>query len=237
MLTMALLIVSVLISSFYLVNSTFASPGDAEVIRTKNLQPFQLEHGDADVIRYRNLQYFELEPNNVDVLRLQNLQFFELMPNNADAIRYRNLQYFELEPNDADVIRLKNLQFFELAPIGNLAITIGPITTTDQEGNPKTTFNPGDIIEFWFVVENVGNLPLTRGLISALILDPSNTPVYLSYTFENLASGASKKFIMGYWIPLDATAGNYTVKVMVFTNWPSKGGIGLDIETSTFNVD
>ena len=191
----------------------------------------------AEVTRTKNLQCFELEPNNVDVLRLRNLQFFELMPNNADAIRYRNMEYFELEPNDADVTRLKNLQFFELAPIGNLVINIGPITTTDQDGNPKTTFNPGDIIEFWFVIENVGNLTLTRGLVSVLILDPSNTPIYLSYTFEDLASGASKKFIMGYWIPLDVAAGNYLVKVMVFTDWPSRGGIGLDIETSIFNVE
>lgn len=214
----ALLTVYVLLILSYLVCPSSAFPGDAEVARKKNLQNLQLEPGDVDFIRHQNLQYFELEPNH------------------ADVIRYYNLQYFQLEPNNADVIRYKNLQYFELAPVESLVINIGPITTTDQEGNPKTTFNPGDIIEVWFVVENVGNLTLKRGLISALILDPSNTPIFLSYTLEDLTSGASKKFIMGYGIPLGATVGNYTIKVMVFTDWPSKGGIGLDIETSTFVV-
>jgi hypothetical protein len=196
----------------------YASPGDAEFSRTKNLQYFQLESGNVDVTRFRNLEYFELEPNN------------------ADIIRFRNLQYFELEPNNADVTRLKNLQCFELAPVGDLVINIGPIAITDQDGNPKTTFNRGDIVQFEFVVENTGTLALARGLVSTMILDPSNTPVFLSYTFEDLASGTSKKFIIGYGLPLDSPNGTYTVKVMVFTDWPSKGGIGLDIETSTFNV-
>jgi len=231
-----LLIVCALSIWFSLLRLSFASPGDAEVTRTKNLQYFQLEPGNVDVTTYRNLQYFELEPNNVDVIRLRNLQYFELEPNNADAIRYRNMQYFQLEPNDADITRLKNLQYFELVPVGDLVINIGPITTTDQDGNPKTTFNKGDIVQFEFVVENAGSLQLTRGLISAMILDSSDTPVFLSYTIEDLASGTSKKFIMGYGLPLDSLAGTYTIKVMVFTDWPSKGGVGLDIETTTFNV-
>jgi len=69
-----------------------------------------------------------------------------------------------------------------------------------------------------------------------MILDPSNTPIFLTYTFESINPGDFEEFIIGYRIPLAESAGMYTVKIMVFTDWPSKGGIGLDIETSTFNV-
>jgi len=214
--------------------------GNAEVSRRRNLQNPELERTTgADLIKLRNQQPSELERTmNVDLLKLRNYQYLELTRTmSADVIQLRNYQNVELiRIMNADITKLRNTLFFEMTEPGQLIVDVGSIMTTDQDGNPKATFNKGEIVQFEFVIANAGNLTLTRGLVSTMILDPSNTPVYLSYTFEDLASGASKKFIMGYGLPLDSPTGTYTVKVMVFTDWPSKGGIGLDVETSPFNV-
>lgn len=215
-------------------------PNNADVTRYRNLQYFESAPNQADVTRYRNLQHFELTPNPADVTRFRNLQYFELAPNYADIIRYRNLMYFQLEPNNADAKRYRNLQYFLLEPlIYAFKINVTSLTITDQNGSPTSNFLRGGIVQFDFIIENLGgpeNLPLYDGLISTVVLDSSNTLVFLSYTFEDLPRGASEEFIIGYRIPTDGLAGTYTVKVMVFTDWPSEGGLGLAIEESTFTV-
>jgi len=115
-------------------------------------------------------------------------------------------------------------------------INIGPVLTSDQDGIIKTDFNRGEIVQIEFTIENAGNFSLTNALISTMILDPSNTTAFLSYTLENLPLEFFEELVFGYRIPLVGSAGIYTVKVMVFTDWPSKGGIGLDIETTAFDV-
>lgn len=91
-----LLLVLCVSTAPFLLRSVPASPSDAEVTRTGNLQHLQLVAGNADVARHRNLQYHQLESGNADATRLQNLQYFELADIAADVIRYRNLQFFEL---------------------------------------------------------------------------------------------------------------------------------------------
>ena len=121
-------------------------------------------------------------------------------------------------------------------PIGNLAIEIVNITITDQNGNPRTTFTKGEIVQFNFTIKNVGDLDFENGLVSIMILDPFNTPIFLSYSFETIIPGSIEQIIIGYRIPMDVPLGTYTVKIMVFTDWPSKGGVGLDVETSMYEV-
>lgn len=214
--------------------------GNAEVTRVRNQQYFQLQPNNMDVTRYRNLQYFELAPNPSDVTRYRNLQFFELAPNPSDVIRFRNLMYFQLGPNDADVKRFGNLQYFQLEPLAyEYKINVTSLIITDQSGNPTSNFLRGDVVQFDFVIENLGgleSLPLYNGLVSTVVLDSSNALVFLSYTYEDFPRGASKEFIIGYRIPTDGLTGTYTVKVMVFTDWPSQGGLGLAIKESTFIV-
>jgi len=197
--------------------------------------PIVAQTGNAEVTRTKNLQYFELELGNADVTRAKNLQSPELVPNSADVTRLRNLQYFELEQNDADVTRLRNLQYFELTDFGPVSY-ITSLTITDQNGNPRNNFNRGDIAQFDFTIENIGSFNLTKALISTIVLDSSSTPIFLSYTFEDLLVGQDTRIIVGYKIPLEASIGTYTVKVMIFTDWPSKGGVGLDIEALSFFV-
>ena len=147
---------------------------------------------------------------------------------------------FKLAPNNADVIRYRNLQFFQLKPLlYEYKINITSLLITDQNGNPTNNFLKGDIIQFSFTITNLGsaeNLPLENGLIAIQIQDPAQTTIYLAYTYSDLQRGESKDFIFGYKIPNDAPTGTYTVKVMVFTDWPSNGGLGLAIEQAQFNV-
>ena len=214
--------------------------GNAEVTRIRNLQYFELQQNNTDVTRYRNLQHSQLASNPSDVIQFRNLQYFELTPNPADVIKYRNLMYFQLGPNNADVKRFGNLQYFQLEPLAyEYKINVTSLIITDQSGNPTSNFLRGDVAQFDFVIENLGgleSLPLYNGLVSTVVLDSSNTLVFLSYTFEDFPRGASKEFIIGYRIPTDGLTGTYTIKIMVFTDWPSQGGLGLAIKESTFIV-
>ncbi|MHA1834584.1 MAG: hypothetical protein ACTSV7_11425 [Candidatus Baldrarchaeia archaeon] len=197
--------------------------------------PVLAQTGNAEVTRTKNLQYFELEYGDVDVTRIRNLQSPELISNNADVTRLGNLQHYELEPNNADVTRTRNMQFFELSEL-TLASYILSLVITDQDGTPEDHFSPGDVVQFNVTVKNIGNSDLTKALVSMMIFDPSNTSILLSYVFQDLFVGQSKQIIFGYRIPLDALTGSYMTKIMVFTDWPSKGGVGLDIKTQSFFV-
>ncbi len=210
--------------------------GDAEVSRRKNLQCVESQYGNSDVTRYRNLAMQELAPNNADITRYRNLQYPELQPNNADVTRYRNLAYLELEPNDADVIRYRNLVYIALDEVIGYEANITSLMVTDQNGNPQTSFLRGEIAQFNATIKNIGNYPLVGGVVSVMVFDPTSTSVLLAYTLEDIAVQQTKQVIFGYRIPSNAQVGTYTVKISVFTNWPSKGGIFLDTESSTFTI-
>jgi len=53
---------------------------------------------------------------------------------------------------------------------------------------------------------------------------------------DSIAASSTGNIIFGFRIPYQAATGTYKAKVMIFTDWPSNGGIGLDVETITFNV-
>lgn len=210
--------------------------GDAEVSRNKNLQQAELEAGNGDVTRYRDLAIQELAPNNADITRYQNLQYLELQPNNADITRHENLAYLELEPNNADVIRYRNLAYMPLDEVIGYEINITSLMVTDQNGNPRTSFLRGEIARFNATIKNVGSYPLVKGVISVMVLDPTSTPVLFTYTLEDIAVQQTIQAIFGYRILTTTQPGTYMVKVSVFTDWPSQGGIFLNAEISTFTI-
>ncbi len=207
--------------------------------------------GNAEVSRTRNLQVFEMTPQvhppgNASVSRLRNMQVFEMTPQvhppgNASVSRLRNMQVFEMTPQvhpggDAYISRLRNLQVFEMAyQIHEIKISVTHIATTDQNGNVMSNFTKGDTIQVNFTLHNTG-VPFAGALISIVIQDPSDNVVLLGYTFRDFSVGTKANLIFGYKIPSDALAGTYTVKVMVFTDWPSEGGVGLDAKTVSFNL-
>jgi len=195
--------------------------------------------GNAEVSRTRNLQFFEMEPiGDVHVTRTKNLQFFETVVNEVHITRTLNLQFIEMGIiGDVHVTRTKNLQFFEMtSPVYEYDINITNLVITDQYGQTKSNFTRGEMAQFNFTIMNSGNIGLKDGLVSVMILNPLNEPEFLFYTYETVYPGGSKQIVIGYRVPTDAYLGNYIVKVMVFTDWPSKGGVGLDIKMSSFIV-
>lgn len=217
-----------------------SEPNNADITRYRNLQDLELKPNNGDVIRHKNLQSLELAPNDADLIRYRNLQHLELAPNNADVIRYRNSMFFELGPNNADVIRFGNLQYFQLEPLlYEFKINVTSLFTTDDNNNPKTGFLKGDIVQSNFIITNFGgteSLPLTNGLIAVTIQNPNQETIYLAYTYTDLQRGENKNFIFGYKTSYDATPGTYTVKVMIFTDWPSEGGLFINSKTTEFTV-
>lgn len=177
---------------------------------------------------------------SADMTKTRNYQAYELLRTmDTDLLKLRNYQAFDLiRTMDTDVTKLRNYQAFQMfdpAELG-LAVAVGPILTTDQNGSVADAFNRGDVVQFEFVVENIGNATLTNGLISVQVLDPSATPMFLNYFYETLSPGAHSNYVVGYRIPEEGATGTYTVKAMALTDWPSHDGIGLDIETATFTV-
>jgi hypothetical protein len=216
-----------------------AGAGNAEVSRTRNLQFFETVVNEVHVTRTRNLQFFEMEPiGDVHVTRTKNLQFFETVVNEVHVTRTLNLQFIEMGIiGDVHVTRTKNLQFFEMtSPVYEYDINITNLVITDQYGQTKSNFTRGEMAQFNFTIMNSGNIGLKDGLVSVMILNPLNEPEFLFYTYETVYPGGSKQIVIGYRVPTDAYLGNYIVKVMVFTDWPSKGGVGLDIKMSSFIV-
>jgi subtilisin family serine protease/PKD repeat protein len=119
---------------------------------------------------------------------------------------------------------------------GSISVRVRDLVTTDEDLNAKTIFAKGQIVQFNFIVENTGNIDLKRGLISVVVLNSRNATVFLSYTFEDVDSGNMGEFAVGYLLPSDLASGNYTVKIIVWTDWPSHHGAGLAINSTTFEV-
>ena len=169
------------------------------------------------------------------VTRTKTLQGVHEGSGNADVTRIRNLDAVRLVRGNTDIIRYRNMALISLGVIYNLFANVS-IASTDQDGNPQTTFLRGQIVEFAITAFNNGTLPLTNAVLSLLVLDPNSALVFLSYSLETLRPGIGKSEFFGYMISTSAPAGLYTAKLSFFTNWPSAGGVGLDSAIANFQV-
>lgn len=196
--------------------------------------------GNAEVSRKRNLNLYELQRTmNVDVYRVRNIEYLELQRTmNIDTYRLRNCHFSEMQRSmNTDVLRLRNLQLLEMSiPVSEYNINITEVLTKDDGGNIKYIFLRGEIVQVEFTITNIGNIWLEDGIVSIILFDPLSRPVMLSYFTETLRSGQTQKHVFGWRIPFNSQKGNYTVKVMIFTDWPSKGGVGLATKQVQFNV-
>jgi len=112
---------------------------------------------------------------------------------------------------------------------------ISDVTLSDQSGNIRMNYTRGEVIQLNFTVTNMGDINVESFLIAVMVLDPSNTSQLICYTFDSMANSTGK-FIFGFRVPYESSTGTYIAKVMIFTDWPSNGGIGLDVEILTFNI-
>ena len=210
--------------------------GNVDVTQTDNMQLVVLKKNDVDVTYTSNLVRLRLKSNEVDISQSQNLVASRLDSMDTDITQNNNLLALRLGPNNADVTLNNNLIALLLEQSLTPSVSITSLSTTDQSGNLKTDFKAGEVAQINFVVTNIGSVDLKSGLISVIIVDPSETPLFLAYTFDDINKASSKEFIFGLTIPFEASLGTYTVKALVFTNWPSEGGEGLAVETTAFNV-
>jgi hypothetical protein len=151
---------------------------------------------------------------------------------NASVCRIGNLQFFQMTPSvhppgNASVCRIGNLQFFQMTPTGPLSVQISSFTSTDLDGNQKTSFTPGDTIMLKAVISDNGSQNIPNALVSMMIQDPGQTPVFLSYTYQNLQAGQQTTVYLGFQIPYEPILGDYTAKLNIFTLLPSQGGQGI----------
>ena len=106
-------------------------------------------------------------------------------------------------------------------------IRIVSVSTTDLQGNPKTSFRRGEIV---VVNVNISSLityyaaqPQTYLLIVEAFT-PEEEVIALGFTSGQLASGQSVVTGYGFKIPADAPTGTYTIEVYVWNGWPAQMG-------------
>lgn len=198
--------------------------GDAVVIHTNNLLSISLDSNEADVSQTNNLIALKLSSGNADITQNRNLLAFILGPNNAHVTQNHNLLATVLESNNADVTTSSNLVALPLSPNEPLSTSISSFTTTDQNGNPISAFIPGSMVLFKVVIYGSGSQNIIGALVSIMVQDPSLTPIFLSYLYEDIQVAKQTTVYLGFQIPYDCMLGDYTSKVNIFTRLPSLGG-------------
>lgn len=129
--------------------------------------------------------------------------------------------------------------FAFIAPEQSLPLYITQRSTTDQYGTPKTTFKRGDMVLVNATIEMATAYYYntyyyyyyyytqpTKYLFIVEILY-GDTPVFIGFVFHEIPPGGISTSGVGYSIPLNAPTGTYTVKIFVWSNWLTKGGVRL----------
>lgn len=96
--------------------------------------------------------------------------------------------------------------------------------TADPEGNPKFTFALGDPVKIFAEItttEYMGKRDLSF-IAVIMVIDPQETPIFISLFQGIISPGEVITISTGFKIPEDALTGNYTVRIMIWSDWPSK---------------
>lgn len=139
-----------------------------------------------------------------------------------------------------------------IAPSQNYPLYIQNAFTADHVGNPKTIFHRGEIvlvnvtiemaIQYYYYYYNtkIGYFEVPTRFLVLLQFVHGFEPVYLGFVVAELSPGESRSYGVGFRIPDTAPLGDYTVKVMVWSNWLDKGGVTLAYNSGleiTFRVE
>lgn len=101
------------------------------------------------------------------------------------------------------------------------------VTLRDENGNPITQTVRGRFVFVDVVVKNVETYAYESKpflLIASLRYGAPPRQLGLSGYRGSLAAGEQANPTPGFQIPSDGPIGTYTVRVMVFSNWPALGG-------------
>lgn len=135
-----------------------------------------------------------------------------------------------------------------IAPSEEFPLYIQNAFTADQNGNPKETFRRGEIVLVNVTIEmameyhnaKYGYFVTPTSFLLLIRFNYGYRLVYLGFIVAELSPGESRSFGIGFRIPEDAVLGDYTVKIMVWSNWLDKGGVSLALNSGmeiTFRVE
>lgn len=146
-----------------------------------------------------------------------------------------------------------------IAPSQDYPLYIQNVFTADQNGNPKTTFYRGQIVlvnvtiemamqyyyQYYYYTENyyyteTGYFEVPTRFLVLIQIFYRYRPLYLGFVVAELSPGECKSYGIGFSLPETASLGDYTVEVMVWSNWLDKGGVALASNSGleiTFRVE
>ena len=95
----------------------------------------------------------------------------------------------------------------------------------DSAGNPSATFNAGQTIWIWVVIQNIGTT--FQGVVWIQVRDPTGVPVQIQIHIAKLDAGETTKDGLGFTLPGNSATGVYTVNALVSDKLISQGGTFL----------
>jgi hypothetical protein len=127
------------------------------------------------------------------------------------------------------------VSFLAMKPVtytvnGSGSLTILSVVPCNVSGNPKYSFELGEIVNFKVTIACSGS-GMTNVLLCANIYDLSDAPQGVAWSNVTVSSGNSF-FILSMTIPKSAEVGNAAVYVGAYTDWPQNSGFPLCPEVS-----
>ncbi|RLJ01883.1 MAG: hypothetical protein DRP11_03750 [Candidatus Aenigmatarchaeota archaeon] len=141
--------------------------------------------------------------------------------------------------------------FAFIAPSQDFPLKVTSVATFDTSDASKTAFTRGSTVRIKATVEKATdyyyNYPTyyyyydfvgdTSYRIIITIMDGSRRPVFFKYTTKTISPGSSQVTSYDYKIPSTASAGTYTIRVMVWSDWlPSGDALAPEAGEKTFEV-
>ena len=129
-----------------------------------------------------------------------------------------------------------------IAPSQDLPLKIVAKETADQYGNPKTSFQRGQLVlvnatlemaygyytysgpDYYYYTPDYYYYTEPTKYLLIVQISYEETPVFIGFSYDSLEPDKSSSTGLGYKLPDDAPTGTYTVEIFVLSNWISKGG-------------
>jgi len=125
-------------------------------------------------------------------------------------------------------------------------LEIKEVWTSDMQGNPKSTFAPGETVVVHVKIEYPPGYYYyyDGGSISYLLIievfTPTSEVLALGFTTGVISSGETVETGYGFTLSSSASSGTYTIEVYVWNGWPAVMGAGwkslANPVTSSFTV-
>lgn len=100
-------------------------------------------------------------------------------------------------------------------------VQIVSVSTTDMQGNPKTTFKRGEFVVVNAKIKSLLTYESQDYLLIVEAFTPDDRVIALGFTSGSLAGGQEISTGYGFKIPDDAPTGTYTIKIFVWNGWPA----------------